>query len=50
VVEVFANDRQAITRRIYPTAGSNQIKLFSTGGATRFYSLAAWDMMPTNAY
>jgi beta-fructofuranosidase len=50
VVEVFANDRQAITRRIYPTASSIQVKLFSTGGATRVHSLTAWDMMPTNAY
>jgi beta-fructofuranosidase len=49
VVELFANDRQAITRRIYPAVGSNQVKLFSTGGAARSHSCVAWDMMPTNA-
>jgi beta-fructofuranosidase len=34
VIEVFANDgRQAITRRIYPSAGNaGQVSLFSNGG------------------
>jgi beta-fructofuranosidase len=50
VIEVFANDRQAIARRIYPSSESVQIKLFSTVGAARVRSLRAWDMMPTNAY
>lgn len=50
VVELFANDRQAVTRRVYPAAGNVQIKLFSTGGAARSHSLTAWEMMPTNAY
>lgn len=51
VVEVFANDRQAVLRRIYPSsAASNQIKLFSEGGATRVHKLTAWDIMPSNPY
>jgi len=50
VVEVFADDRQAIARRIYPTTNSIHIKLFSKDSATRVHSLVAWDMMPTNAY
>lgn len=50
VVEVFANHRQAITRRVYPATDSIQIKLFSTGGAARVHALTAWDMMPTNPY
>jgi beta-fructofuranosidase len=51
VVEVFANDRQSVLRRIYPAhAESVQIKLFSTGGAMRVHSLAGWEMMPANPY
>jgi beta-fructofuranosidase len=50
VIEVFANDRQAITRRIYPAAGSRRIKAFSTGGASQLTSAVLWDMMPSNPY
>lgn len=51
VVEVFANDRQAVLRRIYPAdPRSVGVKLFSEGGATRVHSLSAWDMMPSNPY
>ena len=51
IVEVFANDRQAALRRIYPShADSLQVKLFSQGGATRVHSLTGWEMMPANPY
>ena len=50
VIEVFANDRQAITRRIYPGAGSLGIKAFSTGGDCRLAAVAFWEMMPSNPY
>ena len=51
VVEVFANDRQAALRRIYPSnAESVQVKLFSEGGATRVHRLTGWEMMPSNPY
>ena len=51
VVEVFANDRQAVMRRIYPTrSDSLGVQLYSEGGATRFESIKAWDMMPSNPY
>ncbi len=51
VVEVFANDRQAALRRIYPSnPASVQVKLFSEGGATRVHSLTGWEMMPANPY
>ena len=51
VVEVFANDRQAITRRVYPTrADSVGVTLFSVGGSVRVPTLEAWDMMPSNPY
>jgi beta-fructofuranosidase len=51
VVEVFANDRQAVMRRIYPTKkDSLGVRLFSSGGKTKITSLKAWDMMPSNPY
>lgn len=51
VVEVFANDRQAVMRRIYPTrADSHGAVLFSRGGVTEVKSIEAWDMAPTNPW
>ena len=51
VVEVFANDRQAVMRRIYPTrADSLGVSLFSGGAGTKVPRLEAWDMMPSNPY
>ena len=51
VVEVFANERQAVMRRIYPTReDSVGVALFSNGGATQVKSVKAWDMMPSNPY
>ena len=49
VVEVFANRRQAIARRIYPSrADSMGVRLFSAGGDTRVHSLEAWKIRPSN--
>ena len=49
VVEVFANDRQAVMRRIYPTRRDSQgVVLFSRGGVTRAKSIEAWNMVPSN--
>jgi beta-fructofuranosidase len=51
VVEVFANDRQAVMRRVYPTrADSLGVKLFSRGGAAMVKSAEAWDMAPANPW
>jgi len=51
VVEVFANDRQAVARRIYPTRhDSLHVSLFSKGGSTSVPTLRAWDIMPSNTY
>jgi len=51
VVEVFANNRQAMMRRIYP-AGSNstQVRLFSTGGSSTVSQLEYWHISPSNPY
>jgi beta-fructofuranosidase len=51
VVEVFANDRQAIGRRVFPTReDSLGIVLFTRGGSGRFAQLKAWSLMPSNPY
>ena len=50
VVEVYANDRQAICRRVYPGDDALGIALFANGGQTKFTSVKAWEMMPSNPY
>lgn len=51
IIEVFANERQCLTQRIYPTrADSTGIELFSEEGAMRVELIQAWDMAPTNAW
>jgi sucrose-6-phosphate hydrolase SacC (GH32 family) len=48
MLEVFANGRQCLTQRIYPTRPDSQgIAFFSAGGQARFESVQAWDMTPT---
>ena len=50
-VEVFANDRQAVCRRIYPTrSDSLGVALCAVGGPITVTRLRAWDMMPSNPY
>jgi sucrose-6-phosphate hydrolase SacC (GH32 family) len=51
VVEVFANGRQAVMRRVYPSrADSLGVAIFSRGGPARVQKLRKWDMMPSNPY
>ena len=51
VVEVFANDRQAVMRRIYPSlADSVGVKLFSKGAPATVQKLQAWDMAAANPF
>ena len=51
VVEVYANDRQAICRRVYPTRGDSLgVFLFAQNGTARFQTVRAWDMAPANPY
>ena len=48
VLEVFANNRQCITQRIYPVrSDSVGVVLFSCGGATDIKSFEAWQMGPS---
>jgi sucrose-6-phosphate hydrolase SacC (GH32 family) len=47
ILEVFANDRQCMTQRIYPTRpDSVGVSLFSRDGKAAFTSVRAWDMAP----
>lgn len=51
VVEVFANGRQAVMRRIYPSRpDSLGVSLYAVGGPATATVLEAWDMMPSNPY
>jgi beta-fructofuranosidase len=51
IVEVYANDRQAIGRRVYPTrADSLGVALFTHGGRATFKSVKAWEMAPSNPF
>jgi len=51
VVEVFANGRQAVMRRIYPSRpDSIGVRLFSNGGPAEVRLVQAWEMSPSNPY
>ena len=51
IVEVFANDRQAVMRRIYPSrSDSVDVKLFARGGQCKALLVEAWEMMPSNPH
>ena len=49
VVEVFANGRQCITQRIYPSRPDSEgVVLCSRGGGCTIRSFEAWHMAPSN--
>jgi len=50
IVEVFANDRQAIARTIYPTLSGRGIKLFSSGGSVNANKVRSWELSPSNPF
>ena len=51
VVEVYANDRQAIGRRVYPTQDDSLgVLLFTEGGEATFKNVRAWEMAPSNPF
>ena len=50
VVEVFANGRQAVARRIYPARpDSVGVRLFSRGAPAHVHTFEAWEIAPSNA-
>ena len=51
IVEVYANDRQAICRRVYPGRDDSLgVVLFAVGGEASVSNVKAWEMMPSNPY
>lgn len=51
IVDVYANDRQTIMRRVWPARkDSLGIVLFAEEGEARFSNIHAWEMMPSNPY
>jgi len=50
VVEVYANDRQAIARRMYPTLDSRRVALYSRGPDLTVPKLTIWELMPSNPF
>ncbi len=51
IIEIFANGRQCVTQRVYPTrSDSRGIELFSSGGNSKVNILRVWDMSPTNQW
>ena len=51
VVEVFANGRQAVMRRIYPSqSDSIGVTIFSKDGSTKVNALESWHISPSNPY
>ena len=51
VVEVYANDRQAVCRRVYPGRNDSLgVILFAENGEAVFTNVKSWTMMPSNPY
>ena len=50
VIEVFVNDRQAISRRAYPTNPAAAVNVHVIGNGADFGDVNAYEMMPTNWY
>ena len=49
ILEVYANRRQCVTQRMYPTRkDSLGTAVFGTGGVTRVSAIDAWDIAATN--
>ncbi len=45
IIEVFANERQCLTLRVYPSReDSTGVTIFARGGAAQLRSLSAWQM------
>jgi beta-fructofuranosidase len=50
-VEAFANARQAVLRRAYPSLPeSKHVVLYSKGGAARVLKASWWRLAPTNPH
>lgn len=50
IVEVYANERQAICRRIFPTDPQDAVGVHMIGGGSKLEQLDIWEMSPANMY
>lgn len=51
VLEVFANGRQVITQRVYPTKPeSSGVSLFTENGTAKVIFIECWDISPTSSW
>ena len=51
IIEVYGDDRQCVTQRIYPSRkDALSVSLFCKGGSAKVLSLNAWDMAATNPW
>lgn len=50
VVEVYANERQAICRRVYPKNVKDAVGVTFIGSLESIVSMEAWEMVPANPY
>lgn len=50
VIEVYANERQAICRRVYPKNASEAVGVYLIGESESLRSLDVWRLKPTNFY
>jgi beta-fructofuranosidase len=51
IIEIYANGKQCVTQRVYPTRDDSLgIEFFCEGGGAEIESLQAWEMAPTNAW
>lgn len=50
VVEVYANERQAICRRVFPKVPSNALDVKYTGSLEEIVKIDVWNISPSNPY
>ena len=50
VVEVYANERQAIVRRVYPSKPETAVKVYAISDGAVFGETTVSEMAPTNLY
>ncbi len=51
IIEVYGDDRQCVTQRIYPSRkDSLGVSLFCKGGSAKVLSFEVWDMAATNPW
>ena len=50
MVEVYANERQAIGRRVYPTNANDAVGVYLVGVPTALEKIDMWEIAPANMY